>query len=204
MFVQNLIRADKGSVVAAINSESARAVAAEEALDEKVGDITAFTGSTTGNISNGEEENATNLSDAVANIDATMGQIHGLAAKLESVGTYNGNLASGTTVEQHLTALDAAIGNRTNLSGAYVSNADVATNLQSLNDGLESEVSRATAAENALGIRIDNETNRATAAENAIRQDLQSTKVHYDTRFNQVENRINKLQNKMEKGLAAI
>lgn len=72
-----------------------------------------------------------------------------------------------------------------------------------MNDGLESEVSRATAAENALGIRIDNETNRATAAENAIRQDLQSTKVHYDTRFNQVENRINKLQNKMEKGLAA-
>ena len=111
--------------------------------------------------------------DAVKSIDTNMGTIHGLIESADATQTstgvaYNGNLAVGTTVEDHLEALDAAIGDRRNLSGDYVSNADVATNLQSLNDGIEAEVQRAQNAEGALQTAIDNETTRAQNAEGAL------------------------------------
>lgn len=197
-------------------------IARETAVNEingKIGDLGAFTGSMTGNISNGTDSNAETVSGAIANIDATLGTIHGLNAKRGEDA--KGNLATGTTVEDHLTALDDAIGNRANLSGQYVSNADVASNLQSLNDGLEGEVSRATAAEAVLDGKITAETTRATAAEavldgkitaettrataaeEAIRSDLRNTQVQYEARFSNIESKINKLEDKMEKGLAA-
>lgn len=102
-----------------------------------------------------------------------MGTIHGLIESADATQTstgvaYNGNLAVGTTVEDHLEALDAAIGDRRNLSGDYVSNADVATNLQSLNDGIEAEVQRAQGAEGALQTAINDETTRAQNAEGAL------------------------------------
>lgn len=161
---------------------TARETAVNE-INGKIGDLGAFTGSMTGNISNGTNSNAETVSGAIANIDATLGTIHGLNAKRGEDA--KGNLATGTTVEDHLTALDDAIGNRANLSGQYVANADVASNLQSLNDGLEGEVSR------------------ATAAEEAIRSDLRNTQVQYEARFSNIESKINKLEDKMEKGLAA-
>lgn len=179
---------------------TARETAVNE-INDKIGDLGAFTGSMTGNISNGTDSNAETVSGAIANIDATLGTIHGLNAKRGEDA--KGNLATGTTVEDHLTALDDAIGNRANLSGQYVSNADVASNLQSLNDGLEGEVSRATAAEAVLDGKITAETTRATAAEEAIRSDLRNTQVQYEARFNNIESKINKLEDKMEKGLAA-
>lgn len=179
---------------------TARETAVNE-INGKIGDLGAFTGSMTGNISNGTDSNAETVSGAIANIDATLGTIHGLNAKRGEDA--KGNLATGTTVEDHLTALDDAIGNRANLSGQYVSNADVASNLQSLNDGLEGEVSRATAAEAVLDGKITVETTRATAAEEAIRSDLRNTQVQYEARFSNIESKINKLEDKMEKGLAA-
>ena len=179
---------------------TARETAVNE-INGKIGDLGAFTGSMTGNISNGTNSNAETVSGAIANIDATLGTIHGLNAKRGEDA--KGNLATGTTVEDHLTALDDAIGNRANLSGQYVSNADVASNLQSLNDGLEGEVSRATAAEAVLDGKITAETTRATAAEEAIRSDLRNTQVQYEARFSNIESKINKLEDKMEKGLAA-
>lgn len=197
---------------------TARETAVNE-INGKIGDLGAFTGSMTGNISNGTDSNAETVSGAIANIDATLGTIHGLNAKRGEDA--KGNLATGTTVEDHLTALDDAIGNRANLSGQYVANADVASNLQSLNDGLESEVSRATAAEAVLDGKITAETTRATAAEavldgkitaettrataaeEAIRSDLRNTQVQYEARFSNIESKINKLEDKMEKGLAA-
>lgn len=179
---------------------TARETAVNE-INDKIGDLGAFTGSMTGNISNGTDSNAETVSGAIANIDATLGTIHGLNAKRGEDA--KGNLATGTTVEDHLTALDDAIGNRANLSGQYVSNADVASNLQSLNDGLEGEVSRATAAEAVLDGKITAETTRATAAEEAIRSDLRNTQVQYEARFSNIESKINKLEDKMEKGLAA-
>ena len=54
--------------------------------------------------------------DVLNNIDATLGTVHGLAQKLDDAGKYYGNLAQGTSVEQHLTAIDAAIGNRSKIS----------------------------------------------------------------------------------------
>ena len=179
---------------------TARETAVNE-INDKIGDLGAFTGSMTGNISNGTDSNAETVSGAIANIDATLGTIHGLNAKRGEDA--KGNLATGTTVEDHLTALDDAIGNRANLSGQYVSNADVTSNLQSLNDGLEGEVSRATAAEAVLDGKITAETTRATAAEEAIRSDLRNTQVQYEARFSNIESKINKLEDKMEKGLAA-
>lgn len=179
---------------------TARETAVNE-INGKIGDLGAFTGSMTGNISNGTDSNAETVSGAIANIDATLGTIHGLNAKRGEDA--KGNLATGTTVEDHLTALDDAIGNRANLSGQYVSNADVASNLQSLNDGLEGEVSRATAAEAVLDGKITAETTRATAAEEAIRSDLRNTQVQYEAHFSNIESKINKLEDKMEKGLAA-
>lgn len=197
---------------------TARETAVNE-INGKIGDLGAFTGSMTGNISNGTDSNAETVSGAIANIDATLGTIHGLNAKRGEDA--KGNLATGTTVEDHLTALDDAIGNRANLSGQYVANADVASNLQSLNDGLEGEVSRATAAEAVLDGKITAETTRATAAEavldgkitaettrataaeEAIRSDLRNTQVQYEARFSNIESKINKLEDKMEKGLAA-
>lgn len=179
---------------------TARETAVNE-INGKIGDLGAFTGSMTGNISNGTDSNAETVSGAIANIDATLGTIHGLNAKRGEDA--KGNLATGTTVEDHLTALDDAIGNRANLSGQYVANTDVASNLQSLNDGLEGEVSRATAAEAVLDGKITDETTRATAAEEAIRSDLRNTQVQYEARFSNIESKINKLEDKMEKGLAA-
>lgn len=191
----------KTSLEGQISDEiTARETAVNE-INGKIGDLGAFTGSMTGNISNGTDSNAETVSGAIANIDATLGTIHGLNAKRGEDA--KGNLATGTTVEDHLTALDDAIGNRANLSGQYVANADVASNLQSLNDGLEGEVSRATAAEAVLDGKITAETTRATAAEEAIRSDLRNTQVQYEARFSNIESKINKLEDKMEKGLAA-
>ena len=103
-----------------------------------IGNTSAFTNSATKNISNGTTTNATNLSDAISNIDSTLGTIHGLNDKRGN--NAKGNLAAGTTVEQHLVSLDDAIGNRSELYGLYlVPNGSIALNLQSLNDGLESE-----------------------------------------------------------------
>lgn len=191
----------KTSLEGQISDEKTARETAVNEINGKIGDLGAFTGSMTGNISNGTDSNAETVSGAIANIDATLGTIHGLNAKRGEDA--KGNLATGTTVEDHLTALDDAIGNRANLSGQYVANADVASNLQSLNDGLEGEVSRATAAEAVLDGKITAETTRATAAEEAIRSDLRNTQVQYEARFSNIESKINKLEDKMEKGLAA-
>ncbi len=90
------------------------------------------------NLTGGTEDAPETITDALNNIDSTLGTIHGLKDKLQAENIDAGtNLAQGTTVEQHLTALDAAIGNRGSLNGKYVSDTDVSSNLQSLNNGLE-------------------------------------------------------------------
>lgn len=137
----------------AISDETARATDAEGVLDSRLtsaegaisdevtrakgveGNISDFSESTTGNISNGTGTNALTLSGAIANIDSTLGTIHGLNAKRGADA--KGNLAVGTTVEDHLVALDDAIGDRSQLNGDYlITGGSVAANLQSLNDGI--------------------------------------------------------------------
>ena len=182
--IEDQLRAD-------LTDETNRAMGIETGLRADLGIVTDFTDSETGNLAkNGV--NATTVTKAIANMDDTMGQIRGLADK---VGTDKGgdNLAQGdATVEGHLTALADAIGDRTQLQGDYVSNVSVAQNLQSLNDGLENEVIRATNAETALGDRI-----------NALGNVVADAQAANNARFDRVERRINKLEDKLEKGLAA-
>ena len=88
---------------------------------------------------------SSSLANAVdTKIDAVNGTIHGLVADKNAKKTsngkdYHGNLAVGTTTEDHLLALDASIGDLRDLDGLYLdSSKNVAQNLQSLNDGIES------------------------------------------------------------------
>ena len=92
-------------------------------LDLQIGDWNGLN-TENGNLTNGHAGDAgynmpETVVDAFNNIDATLGTIHGLAKKLTDEGTYKGNLASGTTVEQHLAALDTSIGNRNGYTAAY-------------------------------------------------------------------------------------
>ncbi|MBR1398659.1 MAG: YadA-like family protein [Alphaproteobacteria bacterium] len=139
-----------GNTNTKLNEEVARATAAEQALDkaiggvaEDLGNVSKFAQSTTGNLSNskpGEGENATDAATAIANIDATMGQIHGLASTLSEDEGKN-NLEQGSTVSGHLTALAGAIGNRNGFDDAnYLeNNKDIAESLLTL-DGALGEV----------------------------------------------------------------
>ena len=148
-------------------------------LSADFGDVADFSNSKTGNLKNdvpsSSKQNASTVTKAIANMDATIGQIHGLAAK---VGVENGgaNLGQNTTVEEHLTSLAGAIGNRTHYTQQnYIKNNQ--TVAQSL-DNLD-------------------------VAVGSIRRDFNSAQIANEARFNDIEHNINHLENKMEKGLAA-
>ena len=84
-----------------------------------IASLAAGTGSTGDAITNGTGTAATTVVQALNNIDATIGDIHGLQAKIQTSNPNAGkNLAAGTTVEDHLTALDASIGDRTAIASA--------------------------------------------------------------------------------------
>ncbi|MBR1825468.1 MAG: YadA C-terminal domain-containing protein, partial [Alphaproteobacteria bacterium] len=93
------------------------------AVNEAIGDLKGLSLELK-NLTNGKdavEENAPkSVVEALNNLDATLGQIHGLADKRGD--NYKGNLAEGTTVEMHLTALDDAIGDRTKITNEKGSN----------------------------------------------------------------------------------
>ncbi len=153
---------------------------AKAVADEAAARNTAIATATTMGTTDGKNYTAgSSVIAAIESIDSNMGTIHGLVANATDTTTttgkaYKGNLAVGTTVEDHLLALDASIGDRRTLSGDYVSTGDVVTNLQSLNDGIESLASNAA-----------------------------STQAGNERRFAAIDHRINKLEDKMEKGLAA-
>jgi hypothetical protein len=85
------------------------------------------------NLTNGDKKVPTTVVEALNNIDATLGKIHGLKA-VSTLGA-GSNLAAGTTVDQHLDSLDQAIGDRTNLASL---NTDINNDTkQSLAKGLE-------------------------------------------------------------------
>ncbi len=111
------------------------------AVNNTIGDITDLNqyaeGAAIGNaLTQGGTQSADTVVAALNNIDATLGTIHGLRDKLASTGAGT-NLASGTTVEQHLTALDSAIGNRAYTSTRYVSSgSDLSTAVSALDSNL--------------------------------------------------------------------
>lgn len=96
----------------------------EDTVNKTVGDISQL-GVGNKNLSNGSEDAPETIVEAINNIDQSLGTIHGLADKLGD--QHQGNLADGTTVENHLTSLDSAIGNRDNYTNANGSNNYLAT-----------------------------------------------------------------------------
>ncbi|MBR3677280.1 MAG: YadA-like family protein, partial [Alphaproteobacteria bacterium] len=116
------------------SGNGANGISAENSVNKNIASVNAAIGDLKNlsldlkNLTNGKEATAENapksVVEALNNLDGTLGQIHGLATKLGS--KYNGNLASGTTVEQHLTAIDAAIGNRKDITNTMSVNYDEA------------------------------------------------------------------------------
>ena len=102
--------------VSADKSVNANIVAINKTLGNmsKLGTMTDSDGNAYKNLSNGTDTVPTTVVEALNNIDATLGTIHGLADKLGD--NYNGNLSTEGTVEHHLTAIDLAIGDRNSMS----------------------------------------------------------------------------------------
>ena len=110
-----------------------------DAINGTIGNIrtlSAGTGSTGNAITNGTGTAATTVVEALNNIDATLGKIHGLKATSD-LGDKS-NLAEGTTVEQHLVSLDNAIGDLTQLvDSRYASDTvTVADSMMALDNNL--------------------------------------------------------------------
>lgn len=147
---------------------------------------------------------------AIESIDTNMGKIHGLIGSDGSFngkagastnmvgGTYKGNLAVGTTVEDHLVALDNTIGIMSNLTTT-----DKTTVVGAINE-VDAKIGTTTdgthvAAANTVGQNL----NALDSALGDVRSDMASTQAANNARFAQIDRRIDKLEDKMEKGLAA-
>ena len=114
------------ATTSAINGVQANATvnANIDAINNTIGDMSTLSArdeqaSVGDSLTNGTGTAPVTVVEALNNIDATLGQIHGLSDKL-AVNGAGTNLATGTTVEDHLTAVDAAIGDRTNIGSANV------------------------------------------------------------------------------------
>ena len=152
--------------IAATDNETIAGIAANKATWETASaNYTADTTAYNTAVANYENSLSKVVNDKIATeasrVDAVMGTIHGLISEESSANrqttngkSYSGNLAVGTTVEDHLLALDSTIGDRDTLNGEHViAGESVVANLQSLNDGLESEAQ--TRADEDAAIRRD-------------------------------------------------
>ena len=118
------------------------------ALNGKVGDVSTLN-TELKNLTNGGDTAPETVVEALNNLDATLGRVHGLIESEDATTTVNGddyagNLAVGTdsTVEGHLLALDGSIGDRRNMTSA---------NAQINEASKESVVAGLNAAGNAIG-----------------------------------------------------
>lgn len=153
----------------------------EDAVNETVGDISQL-GVGNKNLSNGSEDAPETIVEAINNIDQSLGTIHGLADKLG--GQHQGNLADGTTVEDHLTSLDSAIGNRDNYTNANGSNnylatagADISTAISEIASNIGTAEDLGTAQN---GVSSSNTVNQNIAAVNtAIGNTSKLANTHY-------------------------
>lgn len=101
--------------------------------------------------------NDTSVVNAVAALDRHMGTVHGLVGAADATETtthreYHGNLATGTTVEDHLLALDSSIGDMRdfNTTNTYATSTDsVAMNLKALDKAIADQSSLALVSANA-------------------------------------------------------
>lgn len=199
----------------------------EDAVNKTVGDISQL-GVGNKNLSNGSEDAPETIVEAINNIDQSLGTIHGLADKLG--GQHQGNLADGTTVEDHLTSLDSAIGNRDNYTNANGSNnylatagADISTAISEIASNIGTAEDLGTAQN---GVSSSNTVNQNIAAVNtAIGNTSKLANTHYvsgatnltdavagldnqihnlDSRYYQLSGDINDLRDDFNAGMATM
>lgn len=153
----------------------------ENAINSTVGDLSQL-GTGNKNHTNGTDNAPETIVEAIQNIDQSLGTIHGLADKLGD--RHQGNLAQGTTVEEHLTSLDSAIGNRDKYTNANGSNNYLATAGADISSAISEIASNIGTAED-LGaeqnkVSADNTVNQNIAAINsAIGNTSKLANTHY-------------------------
>lgn len=199
----------------------------EDTVNKTVGDISQL-GVGNKNLSNGSEDAPKTIVEAINNIDQSLGTIHGLADKLGD--QHQGNLADGTTVEDHLTSLDSAIGNRDNYTNANGSNnylatagADISTAISEIASNIGTAEDLGTAQN---GVSSSNTVNQNIAAVNtAIGNTSKLANTHYvsgatnltdavagldnqihnlDSRYYQLSGDINDLRDDFNAGMATM
>ena len=199
----------------------------EDTVNKTVGNISQL-GVGNKNLSNGSEDAPETIVEAINNIDQSLGTIHGLADKLG--GQHQGNLADGTTVEDHLTSLDSAIGNRDNYTNANGSNnylatagADISTAISEIASNIGTAEDLGTAQN---GVSSSNTVNQNIAAVNtAIGNTSKLANTHYvsgatnltdavagldnqihnlDSRYYQLSGDINDLRDDFNAGMATM
>lgn len=199
----------------------------EDTVNKTVGDISQL-GVGNKNLSNGSEDAPETIVEAINNIDQSLGTTHGLADKLG--GQHQGNLADGTTVEDHLTSLDSAIGNRDNYTNANGSNnylatagADISTAISEIASNIGTAEDLGTAQN---GVSSSNTVNQNIAAVNtAIGNTSKLANTHYvsgatnltdavagldnqihnlDSRYYQLSGDINDLRDDFNAGMATM
>ena len=135
----------------------------DSTIQNTVGDLSQL-GTGNKNHTNGTDNAPETIVEAIQNIDQSLGTIHGLADKLGD--QHQGNLAQGTTVEEHLTSLDSAIGNRDKYTNANGSNNYLATAGADISSAISEIASNIGTAED-LGV----EQNKVSAG-NTVNQNI--------------------------------
>lgn len=161
------------------------------AVNATIGDITTLAagkGSTGNALTNGTGTAAADVVTALNNIDATLGQIHGLKNGNSHLKA-NSNLANGTTVEQHLVSLDDAIGNR-NISSANAA----------INTATASNMSAAMETTGNLIGSMDFDGTQYLAKVSNLTDAVRTL----DNNIERVENRLEKVEYNLKSGLAAV
>lgn len=170
------------------------------ALNAAVGDVStlkAGTAATGDAITKGTGTAATTVVEAINNIDATLGNIHGLydgstvnASVVTSTVNGHSNLAKGTTVEDHLVTLDNAVGDRTLTS--LNNDIDTAMSGTSLAAGLQ-------AAGNAIG-----DANFASTKYASGDRDLSSAIRSLDNNIYRIDREVSDLKHDFRAGMASM
>ncbi|MBP5352932.1 MAG: YadA-like family protein, partial [Alphaproteobacteria bacterium] len=192
-----------------------------DAINTRIGDVASLQ-NVNKNLSNGGDTNPATVVEALDNIDATLGVIHGLAEKLGN--DYKGNLQTGNaaTVEAHLTSLDAAIGDRqlynnTAASNGYTASAgsDVVTALTEIASNIGTAGDLGEAINNVVAT---NTVNQNIASLNTVIGDVSKlSETHYasqatnltdavrslDTGLYDLDHEVRRLRHHFEGGMAS-
>ncbi|MBO4285367.1 MAG: YadA-like family protein, partial [Alphaproteobacteria bacterium] len=164
-----------------------------DALNTIIGNVSTLEGNA---LQNGTEDKPATVVEALQNINDTLGVIHGLVESEDAVKTttdvdYYGNLAVGdATVEAHLEALDASIGDRRVLESLN----------EAINQGAKESVAVALeAAGNAIGDADFSQTHYASSV-----RDASSAIRVIDSNLYRLDNEVKDLRKNMKRGFASM